>query len=107
MIILGIILTAILIMGLDNSSTPKFSLINQFKKATHHKKVFFMWQSKDGCKQNKYEIDKFYCNKNYQQKMLSMPSFGLSMENVFYKTDDGFKAISKYGTTIFKIIKGA
>ena len=55
-----------------------------FKKATHHKKVNWVWNKVDGSKVKEFSSDKFYCNKESRLNMLSMPRFNLSSECEFF-----------------------
>ena len=73
---------------------------NRFKKATHHKKVSFVWTNP--IKTKEFKTDKFYINR--YGEIYSMPYFSLAVENKFYQIDENtFKAISEYGETVFNL----
>jgi hypothetical protein len=75
---------------------------HQFKKETHHKKVKFIWTSKDGVKIKSFESDKFYCTPYKDQ--LSLPRFGMAKKQEWFKTGENtYKAVSEYGHTIFEV----
>ncbi len=91
-------------MTLENSSFA------EFKKATYHKKVKYIWHKRaDDTIVKEFETDKFYCNPygKGENRMLSMPKFNLSATNCEWKKDtidDSYWHFSEYGETQFKVI---
>ena len=72
---------------------------NAFKKATHHKPVFFKFEARNGTVKT-FNTEKFYSNKHGE--MISMPGFLIGKESIFYqKNEDVFCAESEYGVTTF------
>ena len=80
---------------------------SKFKKETHHKKVKYIWTSKNGQVVKEFETDKFYCNPFGlgKDKMYSMPKFNLSATNEWFMKNNKYIHKSEYGKTIFEIIE--
>ena len=73
---------------------------NQFKKETHHKAVEFVFKPFKDKPNKEFKTDKFYCNK--YKGILSMPSFCLSINGVWFKIDENeYKFESEFGKTYF------
>lgn len=89
----------------EQSALGRQISFSEFKKATHHKGVDYVWTPNMKGGVRAFSAKKFYCNKDYKSGMLSMPKFMLAMETTFYRAGENeFRARSEFGTTSFRII---
>lgn len=77
--------------------------LTQFKKETYHEPMKYKFYKKDGGVKE-FETERFYFNKDYRLKMISMPKFMLGFEGEMFKIDDkNYLWVSECGKTEFTL----